>query len=76
LADVAALAGVSLKTASRALNAEYGVAPATAERGVVAGLGHVVDAVARYTEAGATRINVTLAEPPEHTWPLLAEALL
>ena len=32
LADVAALAGVSLKTASRALNAEYGVAPATAER--------------------------------------------
>ena len=32
LADVAALAGVSLKTASRALNEEYGVAPATAER--------------------------------------------
>ncbi len=32
LADVAALAGVSLKTASRALNEEYGVATATAER--------------------------------------------
>lgn len=32
LADVAARAGVSLKTASRALNAEYGVAPTTAER--------------------------------------------
>jgi LacI family transcriptional regulator len=32
LADVAARAGVSLKTASRALNAEYGVAEATAER--------------------------------------------
>ncbi len=32
LADVAALAGVSLKTASRALNEEYGVAGATAER--------------------------------------------
>ena len=32
LADVAAQAGVSLKTASRALNAEYGVAEATAER--------------------------------------------
>lgn len=32
LADVAALAGVSLKTASRALNAEYGVAPPTADR--------------------------------------------
>ncbi len=32
LADVAALAGVSLKTASRAMNAEYGVAQATAER--------------------------------------------
>jgi LacI family transcriptional regulator len=32
LADVAARAGVSLKTASRALNAEYGVAAATAER--------------------------------------------
>ena len=32
LADVAARAGVSLKTASRALNAEYGVAQATAER--------------------------------------------
>lgn len=32
LADVAALAGVSLKTASRALNEEYGIAQATAER--------------------------------------------
>ncbi len=32
LADVAARAGVSLKTASRALNGEYGVAAATAER--------------------------------------------
>jgi LacI family transcriptional regulator len=32
LADVAGLAGVSLKTASRALNDEYGVARATAER--------------------------------------------
>jgi LacI family transcriptional regulator len=32
LADVAALAGVSLKTASRAMNDEYGVAEATAER--------------------------------------------
>jgi LacI family transcriptional regulator len=32
LADVATRAGVSLKTASRALNGEYGVAEATAER--------------------------------------------
>jgi LacI family transcriptional regulator len=32
LADVAALAGVSLKTASRAMNEEYGVARATSER--------------------------------------------
>jgi LacI family transcriptional regulator len=32
LADVAERAGVSLKTASRALNCEYGVAPATAEK--------------------------------------------
>lgn len=32
LTDVAARAGVSLKTASRALNHEYGVAPATAAR--------------------------------------------
>jgi LacI family transcriptional regulator len=32
LAQVAELAGVSLKTASRAMNDEYGVAPATAER--------------------------------------------
>ena len=32
LADVAALAGVSLKTASRAMNEEYGVAQTTAER--------------------------------------------
>jgi LacI family transcriptional regulator len=32
LADVAARAGVSLKTASRALNGEYGVAQATARR--------------------------------------------
>lgn len=32
LADVAALAGVSLKTASRAMNEEYGVAQLTAER--------------------------------------------
>ena len=32
LADVAAQAGVSLKTASRALNGEYGVAVGTAER--------------------------------------------
>lgn len=32
LADVAASAGVSLKTASRVINGEYGVAPATATR--------------------------------------------
>jgi LacI family transcriptional regulator len=32
LAQVAELAGVSLKTASRAMNGEYGVAPATSER--------------------------------------------
>mgnify|MGYP003350937201 CR=1 FL=1 len=32
LADVAERAGVSLKTASRALNGEYGVAPETAQR--------------------------------------------
>src|SRR5262245_55641706 len=32
LTDVAARAGVSLKTASRALNGEYGVAESTAER--------------------------------------------
>lgn len=32
LADVAALAGVSLKTASRAMNGEYGVAPETQAR--------------------------------------------
>ena len=32
LADVAAQAGVSLKTASRAMNGEYGVAAATAQR--------------------------------------------
>ncbi len=32
LADVAARAGVSLKTASRALNQEYGVAPQTSAR--------------------------------------------
>jgi len=32
LADVAAKAGVSLKTASRVINGEYGVAPATASR--------------------------------------------
>jgi LacI family transcriptional regulator len=32
LADVAALAGVSLKTASRAMNEEYGVAQPTSER--------------------------------------------
>lgn len=32
LAQVAARAGVSLKTASRVINGEYGVAPATAER--------------------------------------------
>jgi alkanesulfonate monooxygenase SsuD/methylene tetrahydromethanopterin reductase-like flavin-dependent oxidoreductase (luciferase family) len=54
----------------------YGIAPSTAERGIVVGLGNVVDAIARYTKAGATRINVTLAEPPEETWPILAEALL
>jgi len=36
LADVAARAGVSLKTASRALNGEYGVARATSERVLLA----------------------------------------
>lgn len=36
LADVAERAGVSLKTASRALNQEYGVAPETSERVLVA----------------------------------------
>lgn len=38
LADVAARAGVSLKTASRALNREYGVAPATSSRVLAAAL--------------------------------------
>ena len=38
LADVAALAGVSLKTASRAINEEYGVARTTAERVFAAAL--------------------------------------
>ncbi len=38
LADVAALAGVSLKTASRAMNEEYGVAQVTAERVFAAAL--------------------------------------
>jgi LacI family transcriptional regulator len=52
LADVAARAGVSLKTASRALNQEYGVAPETSAR---------VDAAARELGFRPNRLAQSLA---------------
>lgn len=58
--DVAAAAGVSLKTVSRAVNGEPNVAPATAERvaRAVARLGYQVDDRARRLRRGAAATGV------------------
>lgn len=70
LADVAARAGVSLKTASRAINGEYGVAPATAKRvqDAARGLGfrpnHLARALAsRQTSAAVGLVMPDLSDP-------------
>jgi LacI family transcriptional regulator len=70
LADVAARAGVSLKTASRALNGEYGVAEATAERVREAAgqlgfrLNHLARALAsRQTSATVGLVIPTVSDP-------------
>jgi LacI family transcriptional regulator len=65
LADVAALAGVSLKTASRAINEEYGVAPTTAERVFVAAreLGFRPNRMARSLAGGGPSAAVGLLIP-------------
>ncbi len=65
LADVAALAGVSLKTASRALNEEYGVAPATAERVLAAAreIGFRPNRLARSLAGGGPSAAVGLLIP-------------
>jgi LacI family transcriptional regulator len=62
LADVAEQAGVSLKTASRALNGEYGVAPATAEKVFTAarGLGFRPNLLARSLASGRTSAAIGL----------------
>jgi LacI family transcriptional regulator len=62
LADVAALAGVSLKTASRALNGEYGVAEGTARRVLEASreLGFRPNHLARALAAGRPSAAVGL----------------
>ena len=65
LADVAARAGVSLKTASRALNGEYGVAEATAERvrEVAGQLGFRLNYLARALATRQTSATVGLVIP-------------
>jgi LacI family transcriptional regulator len=62
LADVASRAGVSLKTASRAVNGEYGVSEATAERVRVAAreLGFRPNHLARSLAAGTPSAAVGL----------------
>lgn len=65
LADVAARAGVSLKTASRALNGEYGVAAGTAERvqDAVGQLGFRPNYLARALASRQTSAAVGLVIP-------------
>ena len=65
LAQVAELAGVSLKTASRALNDEYGVAPATAEKVTAAArsLGFRPNLLARSLASGRPSAAVGLVIP-------------
>jgi LacI family transcriptional regulator len=65
LADVATRAGVSLKTASRALNGEYGVAEATAGRVLTAAreLGFRPNQMARSLAAGGPSAAVGLVLP-------------
>lgn len=65
LAQVAELAGVSLKTASRALNGEYGVAPGTAERVLTAArsLGFRPNLLARSLASGRPSAAVGLMIP-------------
>jgi LacI family transcriptional regulator len=62
LADVAEQAGVSLKTASRALNGEYGVAPATLEKVLAAArsLGFRPNLLARSLASGRTSAAIGL----------------
>jgi LacI family transcriptional regulator len=59
LADVAERAGVSLKTASRALNGEYGLAPATAEKVLAAAreLGFRPNLLARSLASGRPSVD-------------------
>jgi alkanesulfonate monooxygenase SsuD/methylene tetrahydromethanopterin reductase-like flavin-dependent oxidoreductase (luciferase family) len=54
----------------------YGITESKGAQGIVAGLSRLVDTVDAYIEAGATRVNVTVADPIEDAWPLLAKALL
>ena len=65
LADVAARAGVSLKTASRALNHEYGVAPQTSVRVLAAAreLGFRPNRLARSLAGGGPSAAVGLLIP-------------
>jgi LacI family transcriptional regulator len=65
LAQVAELAGVSLKTASRAMNGEYGVAPATAEKVIAAArsLGFRPNLLARSLASGRQSAAVGLVIP-------------
>ena len=65
LAQVAEQAGVSLKTASRAMNGEYGVAPATAERVLEAArsLGFRPNLLARSLASGRPSAAVGLVIP-------------
>ena len=61
LAQVAELAGVSLKTASRAMNGEYGVASATAER--------VLEAARSQGHVRLQRCRIGNHHWADHTWP-------
>ncbi|MEP6812415.1 MAG: LacI family DNA-binding transcriptional regulator [Actinomycetota bacterium] len=65
LAQVAEFAGVSLKTASRAVNGEYGVAPATSDRVLAAArsLGFRPNLLARSLASGRPSAAVGLVIP-------------
>lgn len=70
LSDVAKAAGVSLATASRAMNSAYGVAPATRDRvlAVAASLDYVASPDARTLASGGSSRRVALIVPHVDRW--------
>jgi alkanesulfonate monooxygenase SsuD/methylene tetrahydromethanopterin reductase-like flavin-dependent oxidoreductase (luciferase family) len=54
----------------------YGLPSGRGERRALGGISAVEDMIAGYKEAGADRVSVTLVDPPDEAWPLLAKACL